>query len=163
MIKPIRLLKVQLIESDFTFGFADMFQILWINQAIVNGSGSRACGFFSSEACFSEIDTGSLKFSPSMGHEQVLAQSKPDTIRMSAPSMSVSRAQPALAVSANKFSSMKSQVGPFHKAFADMMPYTSIKFKQCQSHKYAAHISTLLSKMSVMQGTSSTYMVPGSF
>jgi hypothetical protein len=43
-----------------------MFQILWINQAIVNGSGSRACGFFSSEACFSEIDTGSLMFTPKL-------------------------------------------------------------------------------------------------
>ena len=43
-----------------------MFQILWINKAIVDGSGDRACGFFSSEACFSEIDTGNLKFAPNM-------------------------------------------------------------------------------------------------
>jgi hypothetical protein len=43
-----------------------MFQVLWINSAIVNGSGDRACGFFSSSACFSEIDTGSLKYSPNM-------------------------------------------------------------------------------------------------
>ncbi len=53
-----------------------MFEVLWINQAIVNGSGSRACGFFSSEACFSEIDTGSLKFSPTLGKEQSLNESK---------------------------------------------------------------------------------------
>jgi hypothetical protein len=43
-----------------------MFQVLWINKAIVDGSGDRACGFFSSEACFSEIDTGALKYAPNM-------------------------------------------------------------------------------------------------
>ena len=43
-----------------------MFQILWINQAVMNGSGNRACGFFSSDACFSDFNTLALKFTPNM-------------------------------------------------------------------------------------------------
>ena len=67
-----------------------MFQILWINKAIVDGSGDRACGFFSSEACFSEIDTGSLKYAPNMksapspqlkaGNKPAVYKSKPMSI-----------------------------------------------------------------------------------
>jgi hypothetical protein len=56
-----------------------MFQILWINQAIVNGSGSRACGFFSSEACFSEIDTGPLMFTPKLLSEDAKLTSHPQS------------------------------------------------------------------------------------
>jgi hypothetical protein len=43
-----------------------MYEILSINKAIVEGSGSRACGFFSSQACFSEINTGYGRFTPKL-------------------------------------------------------------------------------------------------
>ena len=35
-----------------------MFDFLQANQAVMNGSGSRACGFFTTANCFSEINTG---------------------------------------------------------------------------------------------------------
>ena len=54
------------LEHKNVFLGGRMYEILWINKAIVNGSGSRACGFFSSQACFSEIDTGYGRFTPQL-------------------------------------------------------------------------------------------------
>ena len=71
-----------------------MFQLLKVNEAIVNGSGNRACGFFSSDACFSDFNTGELKFTPNMNVTDKQLETVGNIPKLSVHPMSISWMDP---------------------------------------------------------------------